>query len=65
LAAAILGAWRLAADLNWTGDFVIGSGFFSHWQVWLVAAALLQTASRLLYRYGTAPKPGRSRGTAV
>lgn len=53
LMAAALGFWRIAADLKWTGDFAIASGLFSHWQVWMGSAALLQLGSRLLnHRYG-------------
>jgi hypothetical protein len=50
--ATLLAAWRIAADLNWAGRFAIASGFFSHWQVWLGAAALLQLCSHGLNRYG-------------
>ncbi len=42
--ASALGLWRLAADMKWTGEFAISSGLFSHWQVWLTFAALLQYA---------------------
>ena len=38
LAALSLGLWRLGADLNWTGNFFIGDGLFSHWQVWMALA---------------------------
>jgi hypothetical protein len=54
VATAILGFWRLAADLKWAGDFFIESGFFSHWQVWLIAAAMLQLAAYRLRRFGAA-----------
>src|SRR6266702_8879582 len=40
--ASALGLWRLAADMKWTGEFGIASGVFSHWQVWLAFAGLLQ-----------------------
>jgi len=50
--ALALGCWRIAADLSWTSSFAIPSGFFSHWQVWLGAAAALQLCSRILNRYG-------------
>ncbi len=50
--ATVLAAWRIAADLNWAGRFAIASGFFSHWQVWLGTAALLQLCSHVLSRYG-------------
>jgi hypothetical protein len=52
--AAVLGIWRIAADLKWTGDFAIASGLFSHWQVWIGSAALLQLVARLLNYYGRA-----------
>ena len=47
-----LAAWRLAADLNWANSFAIPSGLFSHWQVWLGGAALLQACAHFLNRYG-------------
>jgi hypothetical protein len=50
--ATVLGLWRIAADLNWTGSFAIPTGLFSHWQVWLGMAVLLQLGARLLNRYG-------------
>src|SRR5258706_9935957 len=30
--ALVLGLWRLTADLEWTGSFLISNGFFSHWR---------------------------------
>jgi hypothetical protein len=50
--AFFLALWRAAADLNWTNSFAIPFGLFSHWQVWLAAAVLLQTCAHLLNRYG-------------
>ena len=50
--ASVLGIWRLAADLKWAGEFGISSGIFSHWQVWLTTAGLLQWGSWALSRYG-------------
>jgi len=50
--AFCLALWRIAADLNWTNSFAIPSGLFSHWQVWLGAAVLLQFCAHLLNRYG-------------
>lgn len=47
-----LAIWRMAADLNWANSFAIPSGLFSHWQVWLGGAALLQACAHLLNRYG-------------
>jgi hypothetical protein len=57
---AVLGLWRIAADLNWTGSFAISTGFFSHWQVWLAAAALLQFCARVLNRYARAGQTAAS-----
>jgi len=52
LMAAALGVWGIAADFQWTGSFAISSGLFSHWQVWLGGAALLQLCAFVLNRYG-------------
>jgi hypothetical protein len=52
--AAALGIWGLAEGPQWTSHFAIRSGLFSHWQVWFGFAALLQTGSHLLNRYGRA-----------
>jgi hypothetical protein len=52
--AAVLAIWRLAADLKATGQFPISGGLFSHWQVWLAAAATLQLGALALDRYGKA-----------
>jgi len=52
LVASVLAAWRIAADLKFAGRFAIPSGIFSHWQVWLAFAAVLQLCSRMLNRYG-------------
>jgi hypothetical protein len=48
---AALALWRVTADMNITRSFAIPSGFFSHWQVWLAAAVILQVCSRVLNRY--------------
>jgi hypothetical protein len=58
--ASALGLWRLAADMKWTGEFGIASGLFSHWQVWLVFAALLQYIAWALNRYGRDHDQARS-----
>jgi len=50
--AAALGVWGLAAGPQWASNFAIRTGLFSHWQVWLGSAALLQTVAYLLNRYG-------------
>lgn len=54
---AALGIWRVAADLQWASNFAIHTGIFSHWQVWFGSAALLQTGSHFLNRYGHAEDP--------
>jgi hypothetical protein len=46
LTASVMGVWALASGLSWTAGFVIPSGLFSHWQVWLGAAAFLQVMLR-------------------
>lgn len=48
--ALVLGAWRLGADLGWTGLFVISSGLFSHWQVWIALAMVLQALAVFILR---------------
>jgi hypothetical protein len=57
-AASVLALWRLAADMSWTGSFAISSGIFSHWQVWIGVAAVLQLLAHTLNKYG---KSGDSR----
>jgi len=52
--AVALGLWGLAEGPQWTSHFAIRNGLFSHWQVWLGFAALLQTGAYLLNRYGRA-----------
>jgi hypothetical protein len=60
LCAGVLGFWRIASDLNWAGSFAISTGIFSHWQVWLGAAAVLQLCARALNRYGKSSDPAAS-----
>jgi len=55
--AAVLGVWAVAADLGWTGAFAIATGLFSHWHVWFLLAAGLQTVAHLLHRYSAAGEP--------
>jgi len=57
--ASALGLWRLAADMRWTGEFGITSGIFSHWQVWLSTAAILQWCAWILNRYGSGDTSSR------
>jgi hypothetical protein len=58
--ALALAFWRIAADLQWTSGFAIDSGFFSHWQVWLAAAAAMQLCARQLNRYAKRGTPAVS-----
>ena len=52
ITALALGVWRLAADLRLAGQFAIADGLFSHWQVWMALAGLIQFLAILLNRYG-------------
>ena len=45
--------WRIAAAMRWTSAFVVSSGLFSHWQVWLVTAGILVLLAFALNRYGS------------
>lgn len=51
LIAFTISVWNIAADLRWTTNFFISRGPFSHWQTWLLAAALLLLLARLLQRF--------------
>jgi ABC-type nickel/cobalt efflux system permease component RcnA len=59
--AWVLAIWRIGADLGVTGGFAISSGLFSHWQVLIGFALLLQFAFVWLNRYGRSGARG-SRG---
>ncbi len=50
--ACVLAFWRLFADLKVTNLFPITDGLFSHWQVWVSGAAVLQLFAVVLNRYG-------------
>lgn len=52
--AYVLAFWRLTADFKATNQFPITDGIFSHWQVWMAAAAVLQLIVLFLNRYGNA-----------
>jgi hypothetical protein len=51
LMAYVLGFWRLASDMGMAGESGI-TGVFSHWQVWIPVAVLLQMTAGALNRYG-------------
>lgn len=59
LTAGVLAVWRIASDLKLSGSFAISSGLFSHWQVWMGGAVLLQACAFALNRYGKSEDPGR------
>jgi len=67
--SCVLALWRLTADFKATQEFAITTGFFSHWQVWLGAAAILQLCAIFLNRYGNAEpvlrKTGNEAGTKL
>jgi hypothetical protein len=50
--ASALGVWRLASDIKIAGAFAISKGVFSHWQVWMACAFVLQRCAWMLNRYG-------------
>src|ERR1700730_12583386 len=50
--ADVLAGWRIAADLNIARQLPVAYGFYSHWQVWVVTAAVLHASAILLNRYG-------------
>jgi hypothetical protein len=52
--AIVLALWRLSADLGATRVFPISTGLFSHWQIWLTGAAVLEFFAIVLSRYGNA-----------
>jgi hypothetical protein len=56
LLAFTLALWNIAADLRWTGRFLVSTGVLSHWQVWFCVAAFLLVFARLLDRYGAAER---------
>ena len=45
-----LGFWRLSADMGWAGQFFIGQGVLSHWQVWFALSAFTQASAVFLNR---------------
>lgn len=49
--AVLAAAWRLGNDLNWTTRLAISQGFFSHWQIWMASAILLQLVATILQRH--------------
>ncbi len=60
LVAFTVSFWGFAADHEWTSGFFISRGLFAHWQVWMVAAAVLLLLSRLLNGYAEQELRGSS-----
>ncbi|HYZ85386.1 MAG TPA: hypothetical protein VE621_13335 [Bryobacteraceae bacterium] len=56
LLAFVFGAWRLAADLGFAGQFAIDTGVFSHWMVWMAIGCLIQVIG-VSVRSRTVPVP--------
>jgi hypothetical protein len=54
LGCTAFGAWRVATDLEWAGDFVFREGILSHWQIWIGAAGAIQYAAWRLMGYARA-----------
>lgn len=48
LIAYAFAAWRVAADIGWSASFVIPSGFFSHWLVWISIGITLTFSASML-----------------
>jgi hypothetical protein len=38
----------VSTDLDWTQEFLIERGLFSHWQVWIALAVALKMSESLL-----------------
>jgi len=53
LVAFTVSFWGFAAEFRWASGFFITVGLFSHWQIWLLVAAVFLLLSRLLSSYGS------------
>jgi hypothetical protein len=51
--ALVMALWRFGTDLGWAGAFLIGGGFFSHWQVWIALSIGLKMLSSTLIAWGS------------
>lgn len=58
LVMSVMALWRLGSDLQMMTEFPITEGVWSHWQMWLAAAAASQVATVLLNRYGKTGQMG-------
>lgn len=59
IGTALMGVWKVSADMGWAQAFAIDTGTFSHAQVWLALAAAAQAASWRLTRYVRGKEPER------
>ena len=57
--AGALGMWRIGEDMNWTGEFAVSKGIFSHWQVWFALAGAMQIVAIGLLRFARSGKPAK------
>jgi uncharacterized membrane protein YidH (DUF202 family) len=55
--ASVMGIWRLGADLGLTGDFIVSTGLFSHWLVWMMLALVLKMTGSLIHRVAEPTDP--------
>lgn len=53
--ATVMALWRIGADVGFTGEFVVSTGLFSHWQVWMMLALVLKLTGSLIHRTPQAP----------
>ena len=51
IGTALMGVWKVSADMGWAQAFAIDAGTFSHAQVWLALATAAQAGSWRLTRY--------------
>lgn len=51
LLAFAIGIWNLAVTLQWTHNFFISAGLFSHWESWILTAALMILFAWLLNKF--------------
>jgi hypothetical protein len=69
LIALTLAFWRLGTDLRVAAQFVIRDGLFSHWQVWMAIALVVQIVAVVLNRYGRGqallPQSGKEPATLL
>ena len=50
LTGFVFAAWRLGADLRFTGDFIVADGPLSNWMVWVAIGAAVQACANSLKR---------------